>query len=257
MPHHSKRQPRPTATILNLPNAQDSNVIRELCVAKISSLPIDRFARLLCRPGESLNDDHVIALRDALIRVYIDAAMARLNTRAARTQIALGYQSLYQLTKALGHLHRVGLPAGQIFHDIFGAALDDSQGLSESNEFSLACWQIKLDITSNVTRLYEVLERENQKPTKMGERKKRLRALVEGLANWWESTGKSVAPYVYAKRLAGHPARVIDRKGEFVSITIAMFCELERFKKSEVLAAITNVHEARLKQPIKSKISAQ
>ncbi len=82
---------------------------------------------------------------------------------------------------------------------------------------------------------------------KAGERKKRLRTLVEALANWWQSsTGKSLAPYVHAKRRDDGPAIVHGRHGPFLTLAVALFCKVDVFKEFEVMSAVTNVHEKRL-----------
>jgi hypothetical protein len=88
---------------------------------------------------------------------------------------------------------------------------------------------------------------ECKKPINAGERRKRLRTLVETLAFWWLSGGgRSLAPYVRANRRDGDRAIVHGRSGKFLSLAIALFCGLDAFKRSEVEAAVTNVHEARL-----------
>ena len=150
------------------------------------------------------------------------------------------------LTKSLNCLDRVAPPALRGLQAAFGAPIGDTRGLNESNELHLVCWQTKLDIVSHLLRLCDAIGRENNKPSKTGERKKRLRTLVERLANWWESMGKSLAPYVVAKRRDEGPAVVLDRQGDFVSLARALLCEIDNFKATEVVSAITNVHEDRL-----------
>jgi hypothetical protein len=119
--------------------------------------------------------------------------------------------------------------------------------------------QIKLDIAAIPMKLKQAIEIETLKPkaAKSGERKKRLRVLVETLADWWKSvTGKSLAPYVHAKRLDHRPAMVIGRSGEFVALAQAVFSELDEFSDSEVISAVTNVYESDLAKR-KSKTKAQ
>ncbi len=131
----------------------------------------------------------------------------------------------------------------------FGSPPDDPKGTDESNEFHLTCWQIRLDAIPIMLRMWQAIERETAKPTSTtaGERKKRLRILVESLMDWWmSSTGKLPAPYVYAKRLDGHRAIVIDRRDDFITLARALFCEIDQFSESEVISAVTNVHEDHL-----------
>jgi len=228
------------------PNWQDNLVIGELNTAPISTLAVDQFAHAVCNGDEPLNDDPVVLLRHAMIRVYIRAAAARLSARATSKQIASALKALTSLTKMIGHLDKVAPPTQRALQAVFGSPLGNSKGSEESNEFHSSCWQVKLDIVPILLRLWEVIAHENQKPARDGERKKRLRTLVESLADWWEPIGGSVAPHVCSKRRDDGPAVVLDRKGKFVSLARALFCELDNFEDSELIAAITNVHEERL-----------
>jgi hypothetical protein len=88
---------------------------------------------------------------------------------------------------------------------------------------------------------------QSAKPTKTGERKKHLRTLVESLARWWQSvTGKSIAPYVMAKRRDEDRAIVFGRRGEFLDFARVVLVQLDMFLDSEVVAAVTNAHESQL-----------
>jgi hypothetical protein len=227
-------------------NLQDNFVIRTLGTAPIMTLPIDRFGHLISQNSELSNDQRIVALRHALIRAYIAAATDRLNAKATSEQITSANKAVALLTNSLDHLDRVAPPALRGLLAAFGAPTGDTRGLNETNELHLVCWQTKLDVVSLLLRLCEAVERENDKPSKTGERKKRLRTLVERLANWWESTGKSLAPYVIAKRRDEGPAVVLGRQGDFVSLARTVLCEIDNFKATEVVSAITNVHEDRL-----------
>jgi hypothetical protein len=127
-------------------------------------------------------------------------------------------------------------------------------GLDEFNEFGSRCWDAKLKVVPIAQVLSQLIEAEvtKPKPAKSGERKKRLRTLVEGLAVWWRSvTGKSLSPYVHAKRLDHRPALVVGRRGPFIDLAQALFCKIDEFSESEVISAVTNVHEIQL--PTKAK----
>jgi hypothetical protein len=93
--------------------------------------------------------------------------------------------------------------------------------------------------------LHSTIQTEERKPTKDGERRKRLRTLVDALADQWQSVGGRLAPTVRANRRDGAPAVVHDRRGRFLTIAVALFCKVDVFKESEVVAAVTNVHEKR------------
>jgi hypothetical protein len=243
----------------SLPNARDNFAVHRFSSASIGSLPVDRFGQVLCKPGETFGDKHIVALRLALIRVYFRAAHVRLYARATQDQIESARAALASLTDAIKQLDNVSPPRLRGLQGMLGSPLDDAKGLNESNEFHAKCWQIKLDIPAIARGLERAIEIETRKPkaAKAGERKKRLRILVETLADWWKSiTGKSLAPYVQAKRLDHRPAMVIGRRGEFVVLAQAVFSELDEFSDSEVVAAVTNVHESDLAKR-KSKTKAK
>ena len=104
-----------------------------------------------------------------------------------------------------------------------------------------------MDITWGLIALQSVITAEIKKPTKVGERHKRLRTLVDTLASWWLAEGgRSLAPLVKANRRDGDRAIVHGRSGRFLNLAIALFCGADVFKETEVEAAVTNVHEARL-----------
>jgi hypothetical protein len=243
----------------SLPNAQDNFAVQRFSSAGIGSLPVDRFGQLLCKPGETFGDKHIVALRLALIQVYFRAAHVRQYARATKNQIKSAHAALASLTNAIKQLDDVSPPRLRGLQGMLDRPLDDSKGLSESNEFHAKCWQIKLDIPAIAVKLKQAIEIETLKPkvAKSGERKKRLRVSVETLADWWKSvTGKSLAPYVQAKRLDHRPAMVIGRSGEFVALAQAVFSELDEFSDSEVISAVTNVYESDLAKR-KSKSKAQ
>ena len=161
---------------------------------------------------------------------------------------------LTSLTNAIKKLDSVR-PAGQRgLQAVFGSPLDDTKGLEEFNEFGSRCWHIQLKVVPIAQELNRLIEAEvtKPKPAKSGDRKRRLRTLVEALALWWRSvTGKSLSPYVQAKRLDHRPALVIGRSGPFIELAQALFCTIDEFAESEVISTVTNVHEGQL--PTKAK----
>jgi hypothetical protein len=91
------------------------------------------------------------------------------------------------------------------------------------------------------------IDAETEKFGKGGERAERLRTLVEALASWWSmGGGRSIAPYVRANRRDDGKAVVHGRSGKFLELAVALFCDVDVFKVSEVEAAVTNAHERRL-----------
>jgi hypothetical protein len=186
-------------TILpNLPNMQDNLVIQKLATASIGSLPLDHFGHLLCKEKEPIGEDHILDLRLALIRVYFAAAHVRLYARATQGQLESAQAALTSLTNATEQLDQVSPPRQRGLQAVFGSPLDDPKGFDELNDFGSRCLQVKMDIVPVMMGLSRAIENEKtkSKPGKAGERKKRLRTLVEALANWWRSsTVKSLAPY--------------------------------------------------------------
>jgi hypothetical protein len=173
----------------------------------------------------------------------------RLNARASQGQLKSAQAGLTSLTNAINQLDQVRPPRQRGLHAVFGSPVDDPKGLDELNDFGSKCLQVGMDIVPVMMVLSRAIENEKTKykPGTAGERKKRLRTLVEALANWWSSlTGKSLAPYVHAKRLDHRPAFVVDRRGPFVELAQAIFSGIDEFKKSEVISAVTNVHESQL-----------
>lgn len=242
------------AIVPSLPNAQDNVVVAKLSTAEIGDLPVDQFCRLLRNDGKSDDEKHIINLRLALIRIYFKAAAARWHAKATRDQIKSARMALASLTDAIRKLDLVR-PAGQRgLQAVFGSPLDDTKGLEEFNEFGARCWHFQVKVAPIAEALSRLIEAEvtKPKPAKSGERKRRLRTLVEGLAVWWRSvTAKSLSPYVHAKRLDHRAALVIGRRGPFIDLARALFCTIDEFTESEVISAVTNVHEGQL--PTKAK----
>ena len=225
-------------------NSQDSLVLETLATARLSTLPVDKFAYLLCNGDPSDDGQQIPRLRYALIRVYLGAGQARWHARGTAAQTEFAHRALASFSKALENLDKMAPRRQRGLQSAFGSPLDDQKGIDESNEFHSACCQIRQDVIPIMLRLWQAIENETAKPKTAGERKKRLRVLVEKLADWWISvSGRLPAPYVYAKRLDGHPAMVINRQGDFIALALALFCEIDQFKESEVISTVTNVHE--------------
>ena len=232
-----------------LPNMRDNLVVQRLSTARIGSLPADRFSHLFCKQGSSPNDDHCIDLRLALIRVYFAAANVRLYAKATQGQFKSAQTALTSLRNAIDRLNETSPPRLRGLQAAFGSPLDDQKGVDELNDFGSRCSQVRMDIVPVMMVLFHAIENEKTKakPAKAGERKKRLRTLVEALANWWRAlTGKSLAPYVHAKRLDDRPAFVVGRRGQFVELAQAVFSGTDEFKELEVISAVTNIHESQL-----------
>jgi hypothetical protein len=233
----------------SLPNMHDNLVVQNLTTVKIGDLPVDRFASLLCKNGHTPRKTHVIELRLALIRGYFVASNARRYSKANRIQINGAQSALTAITAAVGHLDQVRPSRQRGLQSIFGSPMDDPKGLDELNDFGSKCSNVRMDIVPIMMSLSRAIEIEKAKlnTNKAGERKKRLRTLVEALVVWWASTiQKAWAPYVKANRRDHAPAVMHGRSGLFIDLAQAIFAGVDEFKESEVISAITNVHESRL-----------
>jgi hypothetical protein len=242
------------------PNVCDSFVIQKLAEAPPTTLPVDKYAHLLCQDGALPTNEDISALRKSLIQTYLNAGMIRWRMRANKAQIACASKALNSLTSAIENLDNVRPLAQRGLRSAFGSPVDDIKGESELNSFSSECQEIRLAIVPHMLRLWRSLDTvdSKSKPPKAGERKKRLRILVECLANWWISeVGRSIGPYVVAKRLDHRPVFTMGRRGDFLSLALALFCEVDQFKESEVIAAVTNVHEDYLTKKNSTRISTQ
>jgi hypothetical protein len=245
--HRNAAKTGPSLRLPLLPNEHDNAVIRRLSAASLGSLPVDQFSRLLRKDGRGDDRQTIATLRRMLIRVYFSAAETRHRARAAQWQIGLAQRALASVKTAVTGLGEVRPKRQRGVSGLFGSPLDDIKGADELNEFGSSCWQLQFDLVPIAQALEHLIKAEITKPrsSKRGERKKRLRILVEELAKWWSSaTKRSIAPYVWAKRLDHAPAIVVSRSGEFVELAQALFYEVDEFTPSEVISAITNVHES-------------
>ena len=192
-------------------------------------------------------------LRGTLVNVYLKAVKEREASKATKNQLKSAKSALFHLGQALESLERVStdVTGGRTgLHTLLeGPPLEDKKGEQELNEFASACWKVRLDIANPSMALQSAINTEEKKQSKAGERPRRLRTLVDALADWWHGTGGSLAPIVDANRRDDAPAVVHGRRGRFLDLAVALFCNVDTFKESEVVAAVTNVHEKRLRQP--------
>src|SRR5215472_13737962 len=210
-----------SAVPLITPNVNDSLVIQKLSTTAAGGLAVDS---LVLNPQQS-----VPGLRLALINVYLKATTQRQLSKATKSQERVSTDGRDGLRMLLE-----------------GHPLDDNKGERELNEFASVCWQIRMDATPPFMALQSAINTEENKQTNVGERPKRLRTLVEALADWWQSTGGTLALTVDANRRDDGPAVVHGRHGPFLTLAVALFCEVDVFEGSEVVSAVTNVHEKRL-----------
>jgi hypothetical protein len=225
-----------------MPNVHDSLVIQKLTTTAAGELAVDTFV---------LNPQQLVPeVRLALTNVYLKAAKERQLSKATKSQLKNAKSALSQMTQALKNLAKASTEEG-LRMLLEGSPLDDEKGERELNEFASACWKIRMDVTQPCLALQSAINTERNKQTNAGERRKRLRTLVDALADWWLSAGGSLASTVDANRRDGAPAVVHGRRGAFLTLAVALLCKVDVFKESEVIAAVTNVYEERL-APISS-----
>jgi hypothetical protein len=222
-----------------LPNTHDQLAIEKLRSVPVGELAVDRFMRN--------NPQMIPVFREAMVGVYFNAAKAREQGKAKKGQLTKAKNALDRLTEVAENLAVVSTDGRDgLYMLLKGPPLDDKKGNRELNQLAAACWAIRMDVIRSGIALQSAITAEEKKRTERGERRKRLRTLIDYLASWWLSEGgKSLAPSVKANRRDNDRAIVHGRSGKFLELAIALFHGLDGFKKSEVEAAVTNVHEAR------------
>lgn len=221
-------------------NANDQLAIERLRIAPTGELAVDLFVRR--------DPEMVLQLREAMIAVYRQAAQMREMRKATRHQISKARGALASLESAVGYLESASTDGRDgLTRLLVGPPLDDEKGEREVNAFASACDSLKAAIVPLAMNLQSTIEAESKRSRTVGERPKRLRSLSEALASWYlGGGGKSIAPYVKANRRDDGLAVVHGRSGKFLELAVALFCDVDVFKRSEVEAAVSNVHEARL-----------
>jgi hypothetical protein len=238
-----RRAKRPTARLpeaVFLPNAHDRLAIEKLRSAPVGELAVDLLV--------GNNRQMALQNRDVFIGIFFDAAKARELHKATRDQLSSASKALTCVQNGIEFLDAASTQGSGLLRILAGGFVsDDEKGKLEMNRFAAACWKIRLQLVPVQQALQAVTTVEIEKAGAKGERRKRLRTLVDGLASWWVSEGRgSIAPYVKANRRDGGAKAVIHgRSGKFLEFALALFCEVDTFKKSEAEAAVINVYKAR------------
>jgi hypothetical protein len=210
-----------------LSNGQDIEVVAKLITGGPDCQKIDALA--LGSPTR---------LRADIALVYVKAARARRGDIATKNQMMLARQALSHLALAHDRLLKIVPLGSRDLKAAFGALAKDLKGLNERNEFTDVCSEILgLDLRNAISKLETALKREAAKPRRTGERKKRLRSLVEALAAWWTETyglKPTITPKFQGRVLVGH-------QGPFLDLARAVFCGLDNFNDGEVVATVQDV----------------
>ena len=220
-------------------NVNDTLAIQRLNTTAAGELAVDS---LLLDSRQTVPE-----LRAALIDIYLKAAKERQASKATKDQLKHAKTALSRFGQGLKSLERISTDGRDGLRMLLeGPSLDDNKGEQELNAFASESWKIRMDLAWPCLALESAINAEKNKQTNTGERRKRLRTLVEALADWWQSIGGSLASTVQANRRDDGPAVVHGRHGSFLKLAVALFCKVDVFKESEVVSAVTNVHEKRV-----------
>lgn len=227
-------------------NAHDKAAAHNIAAVPVGKLEIDSFAARLC------NGD-VRDLRIALIKVYWAADKYRRSTKSTKFQISEARKGCSLVYKAARHLRNVRPASRRGLEPVFGLAPDDPKGTDELGSLDETCWGAEYELMRIGEQVEHAIRIEVAKPSQRGERKKRLRSLVEALADWWQDKGKKLRITVDASRRDPWRGRkqtaiVRGRRSEFLDLAQALFCGVDIFKPSEVIAAATHVCRERLRK---------
>lgn len=235
----------PHRFLIDLANPEEQRVCEQLTSRPIGELAVDAFA-------ERLTNGDVAKLRLALCRVYLAAAKKRFSAKATQSEIKAARTGVSLLQDAAKQFRKARPAKRRGLHESLGLVPSVREGKDELRSLSAKCWSAEYQVVRIARRLDQAIKDEENKPKVLGERKARLRTLVEALADWWISMGKRVAITVKAKRRdpwrgKKQTAIVYGREGAFIALAQALFSDIDIFEKSEVEAAVTNVNEARHK----------
>ena len=246
-PAKLKSAPLVQWSVLNyFSTAEDRTAVKKLMVEREGALQLDRFAVNLATGG-------VAALRAALIKVYAVAAETRRSLRATKPQMVEARAASSLIEKSILHLRKVRSAEKRGLYDLFGLAPSDPEAKFELGELGLICWHVEIALVGLMKDLHVALKGEFEKRAMRGERRKRLRTLVDALADWWESLGKSIAPNIDVVRRGDprtgkkEPAYIYSRSGEFLELAKTVFSEIDVFAPKNVETVVTHAYRARLK----------
>jgi hypothetical protein len=221
-----------------LSNAQDQRVFEQLTEQPLGSLAIDGFA-------QCMSDADPRTLRAALAVVYLRASLARRRTQATKRQIKEVEKALAALEKGYTHLHHAIPPEYTSLYAAAGFVPENLRGNEGLNEFALTCQKNARKLVLILLELKDALRAETLRPRRRGERKKRLRTIVDELASWWRSLGRKVTVRnVTQSRKVGIGKRkrdVLGHEGEFLDLSRALLTRLDKFNDSEVVATVKTV----------------
>jgi hypothetical protein len=171
--------------------------------------------KLITTPAGALAVDSLVLnpqqsvpnLRLALLHVYLKATTQRQLGKATKRQLKNAKSALSQWTQVLKSLERV--------------STDGRDGLRML--WKATHWTTTRE-SGNQTNLLQ----------------------FAGRSGWMSPRPSWHFSQPLTRRKISRPIVVHGRHGPFLTLALALFCEVDVFKKSEVESAVTNVHEKRL-----------
>jgi hypothetical protein len=236
-------------------NPADRRVVQKLLTSESGTLDVDKVADPTL---SKLRKKGSLELRVHLTRVYLRAANKRKGLGASKYQIE-------KVESALDLLERVFKSLNSLPHTTLMDALDISvendskrtavKGQNERYGLTEAADEVNGLVAKSIIKLRHALAQEQDSAAKSeisGRRPERLRTLVEELHAWWL---REVSPKLEFRIDASRSRRRVglgQRKKQvkkvgapFLDLAVALFSRLDKFKESEVQAAVNNVMSER------------
>jgi hypothetical protein len=236
-------------------NPADRRVVQKLLTSELGTLDVDKVADPTL---SKFRKEGSLELRVHLTRVYLRAANKRKGLGASKYQIE-------KVESALDLLERVFKSLNSLPHTTLMDALDISvendskrtavKGQNERYGLTEAADEVNGLVAKSIIKLRHALAQEQDSAAKSeisGRRPERLRTLVEELHAWWL---REVSPKLEFRIDASRSRRRVglgQRKKQvkkvgapFLDLAVALFSRLDKFKESEVQAAVNNVMSER------------
>ena len=230
-------------------NPTDERVVQKLLTSEPGTLDVDRVVHPTLSKFRKKGS---LELRVHLTRVYLRAANKRKELGASKYQIEKVESVLESLERAFKSLN--SLP-----HTTLMDALDISveydskrtavKGQKETYGLTAAADEVNGLVAKSITKLRHALAQEQDSAAKSeisGRRPERLRTLVEELHAWWSREVSSKLGFRIDARsrkvgIGQRKKRIKNVESSFLDLAVALFSRLDRFKESEVEAALNNV----------------
>jgi hypothetical protein len=238
-------------------NVQDARVCLVLAKSEWGALAIDNLFDQFKQRGSYFAALDRGQFRVDLVDLYLAAAERREKSKASSSEIKRAQNAAGNLKNAVSAIEKL-VPRDNrlsLWSFLFNEeqSSEDIKGHLELNELLVTCRDALGSLKPALETLQLAISAERRKPSQNGERKKRLRTLVEALADWWtKSTGHR--PTIITERTKptkatllklGQPPRKqapqkIERRSDFLDFSLALLSKVDAFKESEIISAIKN-----------------